>query len=181
MIEKYLKQQLLNVNFNIKVVFGLLIIVWVSTSVYSYSANEKLITIQNETEEISKIIIENEILFSEPALKNLLLELNIRFPHIVLAQSKLESGNFKSRIFLENNNMFGMKEAKRRPTTNKGTQNGHAYFESWKDCVIDYAFYQAAYLNDLKTEDQYYQYLSASYAEDPGYIAKVRRMANLLK
>ena len=181
MIEKYLKQQLLNVNFNIKVVFGLLFIVGVITSVYSYANNEKLITIQNETEEISKIIIENEILFSEPALKNLLLELNIRFPHIVLAQSKLESGNFKSRIFLENNNMFGMKEAKRRPTTNKGTQNGHAYFESWKDCVIDYAFYQAAYLNSLKTEDQYYQYLSASYAEDPNYVVKVRQMANSLK
>jgi flagellum-specific peptidoglycan hydrolase FlgJ len=77
--------------------------------------------------------------------------------------------------------MFGMKEAKRRPTTNKGTQNGHAYFESWKDCVIDYAFYQAAYLNSLKTEDQYYQYLSASYAEDPNYVTKVRQMANSLK
>lgn len=168
-------------NFNIKLLFGILIVILVNGVVYNLSSNSKLITIQKETEKISRIIIKNEVQFSERELKNLLLELNIRFPHIVLAQSKLESGNFKSHIFLENNNMFGMKEAKRRPTTNKGTQNGHAYFESWKDCVIDYAFYQAAYLNDLKTEEQYYQYLSANYAEDSGYVVKVRQMAKSLK
>jgi len=170
-----------NINLNIKFAFGFILLLSLMSLTLNYSSNEKLIAIQGETEEISKIIIKDEVQFSEQELKNLLLELNIRFPHIVLAQSKLESGNFKSRIFLENNNMFGMKEAKRRPTTNKGTQNGHAYFESWKDCVIDYAFYQAAYLNSLKTEDQYYQYLSASYAEDPNYVVKVRQMANSLK
>jgi hypothetical protein len=74
-----------------------------------------------------------------------------------------------------------MKQAKRRPTTNKGTQYGHAVFETWQDCAVDYAFYQAAYLNDLRTEDEYYQYLSASYAGDPGYIVKVKQIANSLK
>jgi uncharacterized FlgJ-related protein len=148
---------------------------------YLSAANSKIVTIQKETEEITKIIIKEDIQFSEENLKNLLLELNVKFPHIILAQAKLESGNFKSHMFIENNNIFGMKEAKKRPTTNKGTQNGHAYYENWKDCVIDYAFYQAAYLNDIKTEEQYYQYLAGSYAEDPGYIAKVKVIANSLK
>jgi uncharacterized FlgJ-related protein len=148
---------------------------------YLSAANSKIVTIQEETEEITKIIIKEDIQFSEENLKNLLLELNVKFPHIILAQAKLESGNFKSHMFIENNNIFGMKEAKKRPTTNKGTQNGHAYYENWKDCVIDYAFYQAAYLNDIKTEEQYYQYLAGSYAEDPGYIAKVKVIANSLK
>jgi uncharacterized FlgJ-related protein len=162
------------------------ILVIVSTSfivtvMYLSDASSKIITIQEETEEITKIIIKEEVEFSEENLKSFLLDLNVKFPHIILAQAKLESGNFKSHMFIENNNIFGMKEAKKRPTTNKGTQNGHAYYENWKDCVIDYAFYQAAYLNDLKTEEQYYQYLAGSYAEDPGYIAKVRSIANSIK
>lgn len=181
MIDKRLIKHFVNIDLNIKFAFGLIILLLLMSLTFNYSSNEKLVAIQGETEEISKIIIKNEVEFSELALKNLLLDLNIRFPHIVLAQAKLESGNFKSHIFLENNNMFGMKEAKRRPTTNKGTQNGHAYFDNWRDCVIDYAFYQAAYLNDLKTEEQYYQYLAASYAEDGGYVVKVRQMANSLK
>lgn len=181
MIDKRLIKHFRNIDLNVKFAFGLIVVLLLISLTYDYSNNEKLISIQGDTEEISKIIIKSEVEFSEPALKDLLLDLNIRFPHIVLAQAKLESGNFKSHIFLENNNMFGMKEAKRRPTTNKGTQNGHAYYENWRDCVIDYAFYQAAYLNDLKTEDQYYQYLAASYAEDASYVVKVRQMANSIK
>lgn len=176
MIKKYLKQ-----IDPIKAVLAAVCISFVITLIYLNTANNRLIAIQGETEDITRIIIKDEVQFSEENLKNLLLELNVRFPHIVLAQAKLESGNFKSHMFLENNNIFGMKEAKRRPTTNKGTQNGHAYYENWKDCVIDYAFYQAAYLNNLRTEAQYYQYLSASYAEDPGYISKVKSIANSIK
>ena len=180
MIKKYLKSLSKNENSNL-LILGIVSITLINVLVFGFSHSTKLVTIQEQSEEINNIIIKDEVVFSEDNLKNLLLELNVRFPHIVLAQAKLESGNFKSHMFLENNNIFGMKEAKRRPTTNKGTQNGHAYYENWKDCVIDYAFYQAAYLNSLKTEDQYYQYLSASYAEDPKYISKVRSIANTIK
>ena len=177
MIEKHLKNLMTSAN----IILVIVSITMINVIIYNFANNAKLVTIQGEAEQISNIIIGNNTEFSEEALKNLLLELNVRFPHIVLAQAKLESGNFKSRIFLENNNFFGMKEAKRRPTTNKGTQHGHAIFDTWEDCAVDYAFYQAAYLNDLKTEDAYYQYLSASYAGDPGYIAKVKIIANSLK
>jgi hypothetical protein len=180
MIKKYLKSLSKNENSNL-LILGIVSITLINVLIFGFSHSTKLVTIQEQSEEINNIIIKDEVVFSEDNLKNLLLELNVRFPHIVLAQARLESGNFKSHMFLENNNIFGMKEAKRRPTTNKGTQNGHAYYENWKDCVIDYAFYQAAYLNSLKTEDQYYQYLSASYAEDPKYISKVRSIANTIK
>jgi uncharacterized FlgJ-related protein len=180
MIKMYLKNLLKSDNIHILTLF-IVAITFINAIVFNFSSSKRLINIQGQTEEIQQIIIKDQVAFSEDNLKNLLLELNVRFPHIVLAQAKLESGNFKSHMFLENNNMFGMKEAKRRPTTNKGTQNGHAYYENWKDCVIDYAFYQAAYLNSLRTEEQYYQYLSASYAEDPAYIKKVKAMASKLK
>jgi uncharacterized FlgJ-related protein len=65
--------------------------------------------------------------FTPEKLKAYILELNIRFPYIVYAQAQLETGEFKSKIFKENNNIFGMKVARKRPTTNKGEENGHAY------------------------------------------------------
>lgn len=128
------------------------------------------------TQETKEIVIreankENE--FSPEKLRAYLLELNIKFPHIVYAQARLESGNFNSGIFKENHNLFGMKIATRRPTTNKGEENGHAYYESWKESVVDYAFYQAAYLSDIKSETEYLEYLKASYAESPQYMEKL--------
>jgi uncharacterized FlgJ-related protein len=128
------------------------------------------------TEETKQIIIKQEQEFTPEKLKAYILELNIRFPHIVYAQALLESGEFKSHIFKENNNFFGMKQAKQRPTTNKGTENGHAYFVNWRDCVVDYAFYQAAYLNDLRSESEYFEYLGQNYAEDPGYVGKLKKI-----
>ena len=41
--------------------------------------------------------------FSQDALVKELKRLNIRFPHIVLAQSILETGYWESRIYQENN------------------------------------------------------------------------------
>jgi len=128
------------------------------------------------TEETKFLIINEKTQFTPEKLKEYILELNIKFPHIVYAQAKLESGNFKSKMFKENNNLFGMKVAKKRPTSNKGEQYGHAYFETWKDCVVDYAFYQAAYLHDVKTERQYFEYLRMNYAEDTLYVNKLKQI-----
>lgn len=114
--------------------------------------------------------------FSPEKLKAYILELNIKFPHIVYAQAKLETGEFKSKIFKENNNLFGLKQAKRRPTTNKGEENGHAYYDNWKESVVDYGFYSARFLCEIKTEDEYFQYLSQNYAEDPNYVVKLKQI-----
>ena len=91
-----------------------------------------------------------------------------------MAQAEIETGHFKSKIFKENNNLFGMKVATKRPTTNKGEQYKHAYYNSWRESVVDYAFYSAQYLSDLKTEEQYLDYIRHNYAEDSNYIGKVR-------
>ena len=115
--------------------------------------------------------------FTEEKLIEYIKELNIKFPHIVLAQARLESGNFKSNIFKENNNLFGMKEAKQRISTNKGTNLGHAKYENWKECVVDYALYQATYLSKFKTEEQYYSYLADNYAANGNYIKLVKKIA----
>jgi hypothetical protein len=119
--------------------------------------------------------------FSPEKLKAYILELNIKFPHIVYAQAQLETGEFKSKIFKENNNLFGMKVATRRPTTNKGEDNGHAFYVNWKESVVDYAFYSAQYLSNIKSESEYFDYLGQSYAEDPNYISKIRKIIDKTK
>lgn len=114
--------------------------------------------------------------FSSVKMVNLMKELNIKYPHIVYAQSLIETGHFESKIFQENHNLFGMKQAITRVTTAQGTQYNHAYYNSWQESVYDYAFYQCRYLSGIKNEEEYLGYLSRSYAEDPNYISKIKKL-----
>ena len=120
-------------------------------------------------EEVVVVLEEDSNTFSQDALVEELKRLNVRFPHIVLAQAILETGYYESRIYNENNNLFGMKQARARATTALGTQLGHAYYNDWKESVVDYALYQAAYLNKLRTEKKYLSYLNRNYAEAKNY------------
>jgi uncharacterized FlgJ-related protein len=113
--------------------------------------------------------------FSKEKLVDILTELNVKFPHIVMAQSMVETGHWKSNIFKENHNLFGMKQARARINTALGTQNNHAYYDTWTESVYDYAFYQCRYLANIRTEDEYFQYLSNSYAEDTRYVTTLKQ------
>jgi len=126
-------------------------------------------------ERILEININGEREFSEEKLVRKLKELNIKYPHIVLAQAKLESNNYSSRIFIENNNLFGMKEARVRVNLAKGTQHKHAYYNTWQESVLDYAFWMSTYGSKCKTEQQYYNLLNG-YAEDTNYQAKLKNI-----
>jgi uncharacterized FlgJ-related protein len=112
--------------------------------------------------------------FSEEKLIDLLKTLNVKYPHIVLAQARIESGHYTSKIFKENHNLFGMKEARVRIHTANGTQYNHAFYTNWRESVYDYAFYQCRYLGRVNTEQEYYTYLSQSYAEAPNYVQSLK-------
>ena len=87
-------------------------------------------------------------------------------PHanIVLAQARLESGNFKSDFYRKTNNLFGLKNGKK-----------YATYKTWRDSIKDYkerisARYQGG---------SYYTFLtSIGYAEEKTYIQKVKKIAN---
>jgi hypothetical protein len=149
----------------------------ITSSIFLYSGyklgKNALISL---SEEEKLVIIQEHNQFSEDRLIEKLKELNVKFPYIVFAQSKLETGNFTSKIFRENSNCFGMREAKQRITTAQGTENNHAYYASWGESVYDYAFYQCRYLSGINTEEQYFQYLSQSYAENPSYVSILKDM-----
>ena len=99
-------------------------------------------------------------------------QIGIKNAEIVMSQCLVETGHLTSKIFKENNNLFGMKEAKQRRTTAIGTKNGHAYYKHWHDSVIDYLLYQRAYYNG---EEDYYSFLSRmGYAANKKYIDTVK-------
>jgi uncharacterized FlgJ-related protein len=117
--------------------------------------------------------------FTEDKFVEELKRLNVHYPHIVMAQAIVETGHYKSVVFKENHNLFGMKEATLRITTAKGTQNGHAYYDSWEQSVYDYAFYQCRYLGKINTENEYFLYLSSVYAEaGNGYVNLIKKIIN---
>jgi hypothetical protein len=56
----------------------------------------------------------------------------------IYKHARSESGNFKSKVFRENNNAFGMRLPKRRTTTAIGKNRGYAIYKDWYDSVYDY-------------------------------------------
>ncbi len=122
-------------------------------------------------EDITKEQIVQEISF-EDSVYNYILELNIQHPEVVLRQARIESGNFKSRVFLENNNMFGMKIPNKRPNMVSGSNMGYAVYNNWQESVIDYALYQVYSGKNLSKED-YINMLNNNYAEDVEYLNKL--------
>jgi len=153
--------------------FFALFVTVISASAYLIGINSNLDSL-SDYERV--ILIKEHDKFNEDKLVEMLKDLNVKFPHIVMAQAKTESGHFKSNIFIENHNLFGMKEAQRRITTAEGTNRNHAFYNHWRESVYDYAFYQCRYLSGIKSESEYFQYLSASYAEDTAYIQKLKSM-----
>ena len=137
--------------------------------------------IENET-----IILHNEIKTEKPpenfdndtlSLANvrdfIYDSLRLENPQIVLAQAILESGNFKSWLSLNSNNIMGMRHPRRRPTISKGTIKNHAHYNDWKDCLKDYAIWQSRFCKRLNTKE-YYDYLDSVYAESGGYSGKLK-------
>lgn len=172
MLYKYNKKELrYEPIFQLKylrwVVIGIGLMSFISINTIEVKDYERILQINLEGEKQKQ--------FTEDKLVEKLIELNVKYPHIVLAQAKLESNNYSSRIFMENNNMFGMKEARVRVNLAKGTQYKHAYYNTWQESVLDYAFWAATYGSKCKTEQQYYELLSG-YAEDKGYQAKLKNI-----
>jgi uncharacterized FlgJ-related protein len=115
---------------------------------------------------------ENEVTYQ--GLYNEILEQGLEFPDIVFAQAILESGHFKSKVFEENNNLFGMRQPSKRATVSKGRSNGYAVYDFWQESVEDYYLYQEyTFRKKTFTRSEYLSRLNKSYASTPGYSKKL--------
>ena len=160
-------------NVYIKIITGTIIIFSVLFTLgWLSGTNNYIINRFHKTE----IIDTSAVPFSEENLIKLIKDCNIKYPHIVLAQAKLESNNFKSQVFKENNNLFGMRKARRRITSATDEKNTYAYYRDWVDCVYDYAMYQSEVMCSVSNEDEYFTKLGERYAEDPMYVSKLKGM-----
>ncbi|MCU0377387.1 MAG: glucosaminidase domain-containing protein [Bacteroidales bacterium] len=122
--------------------------------------------------------------FSEELLKKCLEYEGVLYQDIVILQSRLETGYFTSDIFVNGNNLFGMKYPLRRPTVAMGIYKEHAQYAHWSDSVIDYAMWQKYYLSrgyklEGELDSDFYLVIlrSIPYAEDPRYISKLVRLS----
>lgn len=97
---------------------------------------------------------------TESNLKKVLIDNDIQHPHIVLAQAKLETGNFSSKVCKLKNNLFGLKKG-----------NVYRSFKHWSDSVKAYKqLIQSRY----KSGD-YFKFLNKiGYAGDKKYISKLK-------
>lgn len=137
------------------------------------------ITTPNEPNEpVKEEVVE---VFSPEALQNCIDSLGLKFPEIVMAQARLETGHFKSFIFRENNNLFGMRYPRKRPSANIGKKHGYSLYKDWKQSVLDYSLYQSTYLSHIKTQEEYLSYLKKHYAQDPKYLDKVKSLIKMYK
>tara|TARA_R110000803_G_scaffold74090_4_gene138128 strand:+ start:2394 stop:2966 length:573 start_codon:yes stop_codon:yes gene_type:complete len=179
MIFKYDKERLLYSKLCIKtwVLYLLSILLLIAIVGFSIGRNTaKEVIIENLQQGETEIFIAEVDTFTQDKLVSMLSDLNVQYPHIVMAQSILETGHFKSDIFFENHNLFGMKQARRRITTAEGTNRNHAYYNHWRESVYDYAFYQCRYLSKLDSEEDYFKYLGASYAEASNYVSSLKHV-----
>lgn len=91
----------------------------------------------------------------------------IKYPKIVLAQALLETGNFRSRLCREGNNLFGLRHSK-----------GYYNFDHWEESVIAYRDWVQYKHRD---GEGYYTFLKRiGYASAKDYIYKVRKIADRL-
>jgi len=178
MIYTYCKNSLMFKKIRFKTYLKVLLIfslMFLTASYYMYTIGIKNTFESIPTEEKILLIKESDQ-FTKEKMVTMLQDLNVKFPWIPMAQSIIETGYWRSDIFLENNNLFGMKKAKSRITTATGTNKNHATYKTWRESVYDYAFYQSRYLGKVGSEEQYFQFLSASYAEDTTYISKLKNI-----
>ena len=97
--------------------------------------------------------------------KNVLAELKrqkVPCANIVLAQSKLETGNYSSKVCKNNKNLFGIRK-----------NNKYKKYNTWKESITDYK----KLISSRYKGGDYYKYLvSINYAEDTEYINKLKEL-----
>jgi len=110
--------------------------------------------------------------FSPENLYRYLILINADHKEIIMKQAILETGYFKSRLFKQNCNLFGMKMPKRRTTTAIGSNHGFAAYYHWTRSVDDYIVLQQSWKIKLLKfyNDGYEVLILAKYAENPKYI-----------
>lgn len=134
--------------------------------------DEFMITLEQE---IGHYMLQPNSEVNDSILYEFLKSNGVWFPEILLAQAKLESGNYSSSIYKRNNNLYGMKECSKRQTTQTSIKSGYGVYNNWQLSVLDRILWDTFIFKEQPTEDEYLKTLK-SYVQDSGYITKIKSM-----
>lgn len=136
---------------------------WACSPKYDTKENSIRIEVIKDSVKVHKDSIKAHSIPKNLTVSNLKAELDKnKIPHsnIVLAQAKLETGNFKSDLVHTHQNIFGLKKG-----------NRYRKYSHWTECVADYKKCISSRYNG----GDYYNFLNRiGYADNPNYT-------NLLK
>lgn len=122
------------------------------------TSKDKNVKVAQNTEKV----VEQKKPLTEANLKAELAKHNVPHANIVLAQAKLESGNFKSGLVKTHQNIFGLKKG-----------NSYRRYSHWSECVKDYKKRISSRYNG----GSYYAFLDRiGYASHPDYVTLLKSM-----
>ena len=113
------------------------------------------------------------------SLRGMLREHNVAHIDVVAAQAIIETYHFRSDIYRNGNNLFGMRQAAVRPYVTRGERKDHAVYADWRESVLDYALLQAWERKNL-TEEQYVESLKG-YADAKDYRKKIKSILKTIR
>lgn len=115
------------------------------------------VTSKDKNVKVAKLKVLNETNLKAELIKN-----NIPHANIVLAQAKLETGNFKSDLVRTHQNIFGLKKG-----------NSYRRYSYWTECVEDYK----RCISNRYNGGNYYAFLNRiGYASYPNYTSLLKEM-----
>lgn len=115
-----------------------------------------------ETLAIGKKYRNDTLKLNQKSVYNELVKIGIKFPEIVLRQSILETGHYKSNVCLQYKNLFGFYNGKR-----------YLRFNTYKDCI---KFCKKWQDKKYKSGD-YYKFLKElPYAQDTTYVNQLKKI-----
>lgn len=143
------------------------------------------VTVEVEKDYINGVLISKKMI-SVPAERSELTKDNLDYFaamfdiknwYEVRQQILLESASFKSEVCINANNLFGMRLPGQRLTSAIGEHNGYAKYKHWVYSLYDYKLWQETrmrHLPMLKNESYYQWLVRTKYAEDEGYVYKLK-------
>jgi uncharacterized FlgJ-related protein len=107
---------------------------------------------------------------------------------LIIAQAKLESGNFTNRLTRHHNNIFSMQHPKKRPTTSlcgcarAENRDGYASFSSIESAVEDYVLYlEFSKITKISTSEEYVRLLKKKKYFESSEKKYLRAITKLMK
>jgi len=102
------------------------------------------------------------------------------YPEVIMAQYIVESGRGTSSLAKSSSNLFGMKVALRRPTTQLSgiSNNGYGVYLNKEHSIIDRILWERwVFKNEKPSREVYLTRLCQIYAEAPNYIETLEKVS----